>query len=701
VIFDWGNEAGYSGDATEGSPRLNYVGNYLIAGPDTPASKRIRAFNGGSPSTLIYQSNNSIDSNVNGAHDGANTEWGMFIGSYTRQESARFQFPQVNSDDSQTAYDRVLNLAGAALFRDAVDTRVINEVRNETGRHIDSQSQVGGWPVLNSLPTAADTDQDGIPDSWENDHGLNPANPADGAAIGAGGYSNLENYLNDIVPAPDADKDHTAPATSMTLSQPPNAAGWNNTDATVMLNASDGEGTGVHEIIYSVNGSAFHSFGTSVSIPITVEGINTVTWFAKDKAGNSEPEQTVTVKIDKTLPVFTNNTRTPANGNGWNNTDVEASFTASDALSGFDSGPTQTGSFTFSNEGAGQSHTFTVTDLAGNTASFTVNGVNIDKTAPSINAGRTPAPNANGWNNTDVLASYTATDGLSGFNSGPTSEGSFTFMLEGANQSHTFSVSDLAGNTASATVSNVNIDKTAPSLTAQLNPAPNANGWNNTDVTVSFNATDGLSGVASVSSPVTISNEGANQIVSGTATDLAGNTASVSASVSIDKTPPELFIQFNPTTRDVQVIGRDGLSGVPSGATLPLSVVPSPGRENRTYRVNDLAGNTLTIVLQVGGDGSGLQAKLISWNYQSVPSADAPRNQFNLDWKTNSDGSFKELNQLLSLYSGQDRQAVTAAYDPVRNETTIKDQTLRQTFIRPGLVSLKLSTNRGTLVIEY
>ena len=57
VIFDWGNEAGYSGDATEGTPRLNYVGNYLIAGPDTPASKRIRAFNGGSLSTLIYQSN--------------------------------------------------------------------------------------------------------------------------------------------------------------------------------------------------------------------------------------------------------------------------------------------------------------------------------------------------------------------------------------------------------------------------------------------------------------------------------------------------------------------------------------------------------------------------------------------------------------------------------------------------------------------
>src|SRR5215813_2786941 len=338
VIFDWGNEAGYSGDASEGTPRLNYVGNYLIAGPDTPASKRIRAFNGGSPSTLIYQSNNSIDSNVDGAHDGANTEWGMFIGAYTKQEPARFQFLQVNTDDAQSAYDRVLNLAGSALFRDSVDTRVVSEVRNETGRHIDSQNQVGGWPTLNSLPALPDTDQDGIPDQWETDHGLNPLDPADGPAISASGYSNLENYLNDIVPAPDADLDHTAPATTVTLSQPSNPAGWNNTDITVMLDASDGEGTGVGEIVYTLNGSSFHSFGSSVSVPITSEGTTTVSWFAKAKAGNSEAVNSVTVKLDKTPPVFTNNSRTPANSNGWNNTDVEASFTANDALSGFESG---------------------------------------------------------------------------------------------------------------------------------------------------------------------------------------------------------------------------------------------------------------------------------------------------------------------------------------------------------------------------
>jgi pectin methylesterase-like acyl-CoA thioesterase len=711
VVFDWGQEAGYSGDASEGSPRLNYVGNYLVAGPDTPAAKRVRAFNGGSTSTLIYQSNNSIDSNLNGAHDGANTEWGMFIGSYTQQGPARFPFAQVNTDDSQSAYNRVLNLAGAALVRDAVDTRIISEVQTETGRHIDSQTQVGGWPTLNSLPAPPDTDQDGIPDQWETDHGLNPNDPTDGAAVGAGGYTNLENYLNDIVPAPDADMDHTAPVTTMALSQPPNSAGWNNTDVTVMLSSSDGDGTGVHEIDYTVNGGAFHSFGSSVSIPITTEGVNTVTWSAKDKAGNSEPQGSVTVKIDKTPPDFTNNSRTPANGNGWNNTDVEASFTAHDALSGFDSGPTQTGSFTFSNEGASQSHIFTVTDLAGNSTSFTVSDVNIDKTAPSVSAGRSPAPNASGWNNTDVTASYTAQDNLSGFGSGLTTNGTFTFTLEGAGQSHTFTVSDLAGNTASATVSNVNIDKTAPSIIAVRNPPPNANGWNNTDVTVSFNATDGLSGVATFSGPVTVSTEGANQPVTGSATDLAGNTASVSVAVSIDKTAPELFIQFDPVSKDIQVFGRDGLSGVPPGAIAPLSITPPPGRrenddddddgrmERRTYRVMDLAGNTLTIVLKVKHDGSELHARIISWNYQDAQPADAPRNRFDLDWNTNRDESLKKLEQLLSIYSGRNRQEVDADYNAARNETTIRTGDSRT--VRPGLVLLKLTTNRGVLGIEY
>lgn len=41
---------------------------------------------------------------------------------------------------------------------------------------------------------------DGMPDAWEREHGLDPANPADRNGLGSNGYTNLENYLNSIAP---------------------------------------------------------------------------------------------------------------------------------------------------------------------------------------------------------------------------------------------------------------------------------------------------------------------------------------------------------------------------------------------------------------------------------------------------------------------------------------------------------------------
>jgi len=68
------------------------------------------------------------------------------------------------------------------------------------------------------------------------------------------------------------------------------------------------------------------------------------------------------------------------------------------------------------------------------------------------------------------------------------------------------------------------------------------NGWNNTNVTVNYACTDAGSGIASCPQPQVVSNEGANQVVSGTATDKAGNTASASVTLNIDKTPPTITL---------------------------------------------------------------------------------------------------------------------------------------------------------------
>jgi hypothetical protein len=218
VIYDWGTDASYSGEIIEGITKVNYVGNYLVAGPNTPASKRTRAFNGGSTNTWIYQTGNVIDSNVNGLHDGTNTGWAMFVNLYT-QQNAPLDFRsgkerdekepaasliEINAGTAENAYTQVMLTAGSSRVRDAVDTRLFNEARNETGLMINSQTEVGGYPLLNSLPAPVDTDGDGIPDAWENSNGLNPNDPNDAAQLAPNGYSNLENFVNSNLFAPTA-----------------------------------------------------------------------------------------------------------------------------------------------------------------------------------------------------------------------------------------------------------------------------------------------------------------------------------------------------------------------------------------------------------------------------------------------------------------------------------------------------------------
>src|SRR5205814_4614270 len=114
-----------------------------------------------------------------------------------------------------------------------------------------------------------------------------------------------------------------------------------------------------------------------------------------------------------------------------------------------------TGGHTFTAEGAGQAHTFTVTDLAGNSSSASVSGVNIDKTAPTVSGAADRTANANNWYNADVTVSFNGGDALSGLLnvSAPTT------LSEGANQSVIGTATDKAGNSATFTVSNINIDE--------------------------------------------------------------------------------------------------------------------------------------------------------------------------------------------------------------------------------------------------
>jgi hypothetical protein len=107
------------------------------------------------------------------------------------------------TDDALDAFEAVLETAGASLRRDSADQRIIDDVRNGTGQIISSEAEVGGWPDLPGGEACTDTDGDGMPDAWETQNGLDPADPADGAADADGdGYTNLEAWLNGLVATP-------------------------------------------------------------------------------------------------------------------------------------------------------------------------------------------------------------------------------------------------------------------------------------------------------------------------------------------------------------------------------------------------------------------------------------------------------------------------------------------------------------------
>jgi hypothetical protein len=86
----------------------------------------------------------------------------------------------------------------------------------------------------------------------------------------------------------------------------------------------------------------------------------------------------------------------------------------------------------------------------------------------------------------------------------------------------------------------VNLDKTGPDVEAEVTPDANAEGWYREDPTVSFKATDELSGIEEVSPETKVSTEGKDQVIEGRAVDKAGNSTSASEKVSLDKSPPEI-----------------------------------------------------------------------------------------------------------------------------------------------------------------
>jgi len=167
-------------------------------------------------------------------------------------------------------------------------------------------------------------------------------------------------------------------------------------------------------------------------------------------------------------------------------------------------------------------------------------------------------------------------------------------------------------------------DVTPPIISATANPAPNASGWNNSDVTVTFQCTDSGSGIATCPAPATVTNEAANQVVSGTAVDKAGNSATASVTLSIDKTAPLVTAAQSPganaagwnnTPVVVTFSATDSLSGLPVGnISAPVTLAAEGENQFATGHATDRAGNTSTAThagINIDRTNPGISASLI------------------------------------------------------------------------------------------
>jgi pectate lyase len=214
VVYNWGGNSTYGGEGTTkgaGGRHINMVNNYYKYGPATKAKNRlvdptvscgdycIKHVGGTLDPGKFFLSGNYMfgDKDVTDDNWKGSTQTGSNV-----KAAARWTDGLTALADEQTAeeaYQTVLAKAGCSLKRDAIDARIVEEVKAGNGRLIDTPSDVGGWPAYTG-ERPADTDADGIPDEWEKAHGLNPDSYGDSRKETlVPGYTNLEVYLNCLV----------------------------------------------------------------------------------------------------------------------------------------------------------------------------------------------------------------------------------------------------------------------------------------------------------------------------------------------------------------------------------------------------------------------------------------------------------------------------------------------------------------------
>lgn len=248
--------------------------------------------------------------------------------------------------------------------------------------------------------------------------------------------------------------DTTPPVLSSTRT-PANVHGWNNSDVIVTFSCVDAD-------------SAIAVAPVSPVVISSEGGGQSASASCEDRAGNQATLAVDGINIDRTPPVIDGRQTPQANALGWNNSDVSVAFTCSDALAGVDGG-TVSPQIMMTLEAANQAAAGSCRDRAGNDASTTVSGINIDKTAPVITGSADRQPNDAGWYNSAVTVQFVCSDALSGIAHCDSEPQAIT--TEGSGLAREGTAIDAAGNRATVAVSNINIDWTAPGVSCSTDPS--------------------------------------------------------------------------------------------------------------------------------------------------------------------------------------------------------------------------------------
>lgn len=196
IVYNWKNGGYIMGGDSQGTSYVNIESNLFINGPAGGGD----AFTGANADFHCYGNDNWQDSNENGTYD----PYEVTKYSAATREAKPYDYPQMPLWKGNELIEKSLPMVGASLpYRDQADCYMVDEVLSygkegalityETSLPIGAPDTWTWWKG----EKITDTDNDGMPDWWENANGTN-SSKNDACVVSSNGYLNIENYINSI-----------------------------------------------------------------------------------------------------------------------------------------------------------------------------------------------------------------------------------------------------------------------------------------------------------------------------------------------------------------------------------------------------------------------------------------------------------------------------------------------------------------------